>query len=68
MLMEDAKTVKSIVGDYLVRSGSKIAKKFMKDHNVKPLRKGAPPLEVLVKENYIHNVLVQSANKIFKKK
>ena len=52
MSMEDAETVKSIVGDYLVRSGLKIARKFVKDHDVKPLPKGAPTLEVLV--NHIH--------------
>ena len=62
MSMEDAETVKSIVGDYLVRSGSKIARKFVKDHDVKPL----PTLEVLV--NHIPNVLIQSAIKISKKK
>ena len=66
MSMEDAETVKSIVGDYLVRSGSKIARKFLKDHDVKPLPKGAPTLEVLV--NHIPNVLIRSAIKISKKK
>ena len=68
MSMEDAEIVKSIVGNYLLLSGSSIAKEFMKKHNVKPLPKEAPSLKVLAKETFVPCVLVKSANKISKKK
>ena len=64
----DAEMVKSIVANYLISSGSSIAEEFIKEHNVKPLPKEVPSLEVLVKETYIPCMLVRSANKISMKK
>ena len=63
--MENGEVVKAIVGLFLTTSGLSIAKKFIEQHDVKPLPEGAPTLEVLLKKTWIPSLLIKSANNYY---